>query len=282
MAKPKRGGKIAIETTKGSQVEEAVIVRDADGNELFFTDTIGKAQRWAAENGVTGENGEYIGIGTFNPDTKEFDLEDTAELDLEARYKEGKSEIATKAKTIENMNEAQLENEIAKAKREIASANKTMGNNDITNTADAKAMREAFPLGYGGSTPKQIAKMGKVNERDARKAAAFTEAYDRREAAKSRLQALEKAKKQIAGTGKTQKELANEARKKAEAAPKSLSWKTTNKGGWSNGGYTPKIIKAGNLEIHGSEGFYQVYKDGKLVTSTNKLATAKAYAEKLK
>ena len=272
------GGAGTAGKTNAPKLEEAVIVRDADGNELFFTDTIGKAQRWANDNGITGENGEYIGVGTFDPEKKEFNLEDTAEFERTAT----KTAPATNAKIIENMNEAQLNNEIAKAKREIASAENTMSKNSITDTAEARAMREAFPLGYGASTPKQIEKIGRNNERDARKAKTYTEAYDRKKAAETRLQNLEDAKKKVRGTGKTQRQLADESRKKAEAAPKTLKWTTTNKGGWVNGGYQSKIIKSGNLEIHGSSGLYSIYKDGKLVTRVDKLATAKAYAEKLK
>lgn len=190
---------------------------------------------------------------------------------------------ATNARFIENMNEAQLKDEIARAKRDITRAEKTMDKNSITNTAEARAMREAFPLGYGGKTEKQIAQMGKMNERDAHKAKTYTEAYSEKKSAETRIDKLEKALNQVKGTGKTQKEIRSEKTKQAvESAPKSLAWKTTSKGGYtSNGGYHPKIIKAGNFEIHGSSGYYSIYRDGKQVGSTNKLSTAKAYAERL-
>lgn len=190
----------------------------------------------------------------------------------------------TTAKFIENMNEAQINEEIAKAKREIKDAEKAMGKNNITNTAEAKAMREAFPLGYGASTEKQIAKMGKTNERDAHKAKAYTEAYTKKQTAQTRIENLEKAKKEVSGTGKTQKQInAEKAKKAVETAPKSLKWKTTEKGGWvAGGGYKPKVIKAGNMEIHGESGYYRVFKDGKLIGTTSKLASAKAIAEKKK
>lgn len=190
---------------------------------------------------------------------------------------------ATNARFIENMNEVQIDNEIAQAKRDIARAESTMGRNNITNTAEAKAMREAFPLGYGGKTETQIAKMGKMNERDAHKAKTYTEAWSDKKSAETRLEKLEQAKKSVKGTGKTQKQINAEKTKNAvESAPKSLTWKTMNKGGYtSNGGYQPKVIKAGNFEIHGTSGFYSVYRDGKQVGRTNKLSTAKAFAEKL-
>ena len=190
---------------------------------------------------------------------------------------------ATNAKFIENMNEAQINEELAKAKRDIARAENTMNKNSITNTAEANAMREAFPLGYGGKTDKQIAQMGKVNERDAHKAKTYTEAWSEKQTAQTRIAKLEEAKKKIAGTGKTQKQIQAEATKKAvETAPKTLNWKTTQKESWSNGGFKPKVIKAGNLEIHGSSGLYSVYKDGKLIGRTDKLSKAKAFAEKVK
>lgn len=190
---------------------------------------------------------------------------------------------ATNARFIENMNETQLDNEIAQAKRDIARAESTMDRNSITNTAEARAMRETFPLGYGGKTEKQIAQMGKMNERDAHKAKTYTEAWSDKKSAETRLEKLEQAKKSVKGTGKTQKQLNAEKTKSAvESAPKSLTWKTTNKGGYTaNGGYQSKIIKAGNFEIHGSSGYYSIYRDGKQVGSANKLSTAKAFAERL-
>ena len=190
---------------------------------------------------------------------------------------------ATNARLIENMNEAQINNEIAQTKRDIAKAESAIGRNNITNTAEARAMREAFPLGYGGKTEKQIAQIGKLNERDAHKAKAYTEAWSDKKSAETRLEKLEQAKKAVKGTGKTQKQINAEKQKNAvETAPKSLTWKTTNKGSYTaTGGYQPKIIKAGNFEIHGTSGYYTIYRDGKEVGSANKLSTAKAFAERL-
>lgn len=190
---------------------------------------------------------------------------------------------ATNARFIENMNEAQLKEEIAQAKRDITRAEKAMDKNSITNTAEARAMREAFPLGYGGKTEKQIAKMGKMNERDAHKAKTYTEAYSEKKTAETKIEKLEKALNQVKGTGKTQKQInAEKAKNAVESAPKNLVWKTTNKGSYTaSGGYQPKIIKAGNFEIHGSSGYYSIYRDGKQVGSVNKLSTAKVFAERL-
>lgn len=189
---------------------------------------------------------------------------------------------ATTARFIENMNEAQLDNEIAQAKRDIARAEKIMDKNSI-DTAEARAMRETFPLGYGAKTEKQIAQIGKMNERDAYKAKAYTEAWSDKKSTETRLKNLEQAKKSVKGTGKTQKQINSERTKKAvESAPKALKWKTTNKGGYTaSGGYQPKIIKAGNFEIHGTSGYYTVFRDGKQVGSVNKISTAKALAERL-
>ena len=189
---------------------------------------------------------------------------------------------ATNARLIENMNEAQLDNEIAQAKRDIARAEKIMDKNSI-DTAEMREMREAFPLGYGAKTEKQIARMGKMNERDAQKAKAYTEAWSDKKSTETRLKNLEQAKKSVNGTGKTQKQINSERTKKAvKSAPKALKWETTNKGGYTaNGGYQPKIIKAGNFEIHGTSGYYTVYQNGKQVGSVNKISTAKALAEKM-
>lgn len=189
---------------------------------------------------------------------------------------------ATNATAIENMNEAQLNNEISKTQREIDRLDKIMSKNSL-DTAETRAMREAFPLGVGMTTAAQQRKQAQVNDRDAKKAAAYTDALNAKKAAETRLTALNKAKNSVKGTGKTQKELNAEKVKKAvDSTPKTLSWKTTQKGGWSNGGYAPKIIKAGNIEIHGSGGLYTIFKDGKQVGRTDKLSKAKAWAERNK
>ena len=173
---------------------------------------------------------------------------------------------ATKAVAIENMNEAQLDKEIAATQRTIASLDKVMKSNSLDDS-ESRAMRGAFPLGVGMRTEAQKKKQAAVNERDAKKAAKFTEALEKKKAAESRLK---------------EKQIKTEAVKKAvKETPTSLKWKTTQKGGWVNGGYAPKIIKAGNIEIHGSGGFYTIFKDGKQIGRTDKLNKAKAAAEKL-
>lgn len=197
----------------------------------------------------------------------------------------GVKQAPTNARVIENMNEAQLDLEIRKAKREIKAAEKTMGANNITDTAEARAMREAFPLGVGGDgwTAQRRRAQARGLQRDLNKAVKYTEANKKKATAETRLKKLEKARNEVKGTGKTQGELNAEKRAKAEkAAPKTMTWKTTQKGGWSNGGYSPKIISAGDFQIHGESGFYSVYKNGKLIGRTNKLSSAKAYAEKAK
>ena len=193
---------------------------------------------------------------------------------------------ATNARDINKMNETQLDQEIEKTQAIIDRANSKMGNNDITNNAEAKAMREAFPLGVGGDGWSEQRKKARDRglERDLNRAKAFTDAYSQKESAETRLKALEKAKKQVKGTNKTVSDIQKEKTKSAvENTPKTLTWKTTQKGGWtSTGGFAPKIIKAGNIEIHGSSGMYTIFKDGVRQGSTDKLSTAKAYAERIK
>ena len=193
---------------------------------------------------------------------------------------------ATNARSIDNMNEAQLDKEIEKTKAVINRADKTMDNNDIVNTQEAKAMQEAFPLGVGGDGWSEQRKRARDKglERDAKKAKAFTEAYSQKESAETRLKALEKAKEKVKGTDKTLSEIkSQEVKRQVDSTKATLTWKTTQKGGWtSSGGYAPKIIKAGNIEIHGSSGLYTIFRDGVRVGSTDKLSTAKAFAERIK
>lgn len=197
----------------------------------------------------------------------------------------GGKQTPTNARDIENMNEAQLNQEIQNAKAAISRAEKVMGENDIANTAEARAMREAFPGGVGGDgwSKERIKARNKGLERDAVKAKRFTDAYSQKEAVETRLKNLENAKKQVAGTGKTVQEIKAEAVKKVvSSTPNTLKWKTTQKGGWNNGGYKPKIISAGKFEIHGSDGLYTIFENGKQIGRTDKLSKAKAFVEKRK
>lgn len=57
-------------------MREVAIVRDTDGNEMFFGETIGECKEYCTENNITGSNGEYIAIGMFNEDNGYFQVED--------------------------------------------------------------------------------------------------------------------------------------------------------------------------------------------------------------
>lgn len=59
---------------------EKVMVRDTDNNEMYFGDTIGECREWCNENNITGKNGEYIAIGTFDENTRYFDITDYEEI----------------------------------------------------------------------------------------------------------------------------------------------------------------------------------------------------------
>ena len=194
-----------------------------------------------------------------------------------------KAQEPTKAVKIENMNEAQLNAEIRKTERAIDRAEKTMNSNSVLNRGSERAMRDAFPLGAGGDGWSSSRRRQNSREisRNVSSAKKYTEAADKKTAAETRLQKLKDAKKQVQGTGKTQAKIRAEATKKAVNNTKTtMKWKTTQKGGWSNGGYSPKVIKSGNYEIHGSDGLYSVYKDGRRIGSTSKLSSAKSYVER--
>jgi hypothetical protein len=60
--------------------EEAAMVRDEYGNEIFVGETIGECQEYCKMHGITGGNGEYIGIGFFTKD-RYFEMEDTQEIE---------------------------------------------------------------------------------------------------------------------------------------------------------------------------------------------------------
>lgn len=191
------------------------------------------------------------------------------------KVEKAEKQIPTKAKFMDKMNEAQLDIEIAKQESIIKSANRAMGNTPKSENIGA------IPLGQL-TRGKTQAQKGRIIERDLNQSVKFTDAYNRRERAQRELDALQKAKKEVAGTGKTQRELREEKTKKAVSETQStLKWKQTQKGGWSNGGYSPKVISAGEFKISGSSGMYTIWKNGKQYGTVDKLSTAKVIAERL-
>lgn len=60
---------------------EAAIVRDVDGNEMFFGETAGECQVWCIKNNISGANGEYIAIGIFETEYRSFEAEDYENID---------------------------------------------------------------------------------------------------------------------------------------------------------------------------------------------------------
>ena len=59
-------------------MNEMAMIKDADGNEIFVAETIGKAKDFAKENGIGG-SGEYIAIGYFD-ESNYFNVTDYEEL----------------------------------------------------------------------------------------------------------------------------------------------------------------------------------------------------------
>lgn len=47
-------------------VYKAVLVRDKDGNEIYFGKNIDERRKYCKEHDITGEDGEYIAVGTFD------------------------------------------------------------------------------------------------------------------------------------------------------------------------------------------------------------------------
>ena len=181
---------------------------------------------------------------------------------------------ATNAVAIENMNEAQIDKEIKKAERVIQAAQNTIDRNIRGNATD-EALREAFPLGAGGLSRKEAERLtGESTERAVKQAKIVSEAIDKRDTAKSRLERLKSVKKEIHGTGKTLKEKTDSEIKKASQSDR--KWSVVQKGGRTNNGYTPRIIKSGDYEIRGSNGFFRVFSSGNMIATATTLSTAKA------
>ncbi len=56
------------------------LVLDADKNEIYFGENIGKCKEYCRNKNITGANGEYIGIGIYDEETRSFELEDYTEI----------------------------------------------------------------------------------------------------------------------------------------------------------------------------------------------------------
>lgn len=136
----------------------------------------------------------------------------------------------TNARVLHKMNEAQLKIEIQKSQDKIAAYNRQMGINDITNTSESNAMREAFPLGVGGSgwSAKSRNAVDRRIESDLRKSGNYTQAYRRRELEQNALKNLQSTLKAVQGTGKTLEQIWKE-KEKAEKAAKKAAAKKKNK-----------------------------------------------------
>lgn len=61
-------------------MRDVAIVRDSNNNEIFFGETIEECKQYCRTNNITGRNGEYIALGTFNETTKYFEIEDYTEI----------------------------------------------------------------------------------------------------------------------------------------------------------------------------------------------------------
>lgn len=57
-------------------MREVAIVFDEYDNEIFFGETVDECHNYCDTHDITGEHGEYIGIGTFYDNTRYFEIED--------------------------------------------------------------------------------------------------------------------------------------------------------------------------------------------------------------
>lgn len=58
------------------KMREVAIVFDEYNNEIFFGETVGECHNYCDTHNITGEHGEYIGIGVFYENSRYFELED--------------------------------------------------------------------------------------------------------------------------------------------------------------------------------------------------------------
>ena len=186
----------------------------------------------------------------------------------------------TNARFVENMNAAQLDDEISKKQDAIARAQQNMSRNG--ESAQMQAMREAFPLGVGGSgwTAARTRQRDRMLQSDLERATRFTAAYEQKQRLERELDVLQKARQMVGETGKTQSQLRQEADAKIKATKTDRKWKQTSKEKWEGGSYTPKVISSGDYDIRGSSGLYQMYYKGKQIGQTDNLNKAKWFVDR--
>ena len=61
-------------------MKEMVMLKDADGNEIYLAETIGKCREYAKAHNITGNNGEYFAFGNYDENAKYFDVYDYEEF----------------------------------------------------------------------------------------------------------------------------------------------------------------------------------------------------------
>ena len=187
---------------------------------------------------------------------------------------------ATNARDINNMNEAQIDKEIKKAERQLHSAERQYEKN-IGESANSKAMRDAFPLGSGGLTKSDAERFAaNVSERELARSKRVVEAIQKREAAKKRIERLNAAKGKVKGTNKTVNQLEKEkAEQRSKSTQTTMKWSISQKSErTANGGLKPRIIKSGDYEIRGNS-ILHVMHAGKEIGVASSLKGAKELAE---
>lgn len=218
-----------------------------------------------------------------------FDIQDNGGLGVVAvpksvnsldanRYGTSQPQKATKARAIENMNEAQLNSEIAKA---TAARDRLQRTKEQTMNSLSSTMRDSHnntPLGFGSQDRSKTVNRYIDRERNKFLQAGkkLSETDDELRSTEKRLANLQRALNEVKGTGQTQREKQEQPQK---IAPKTMKWATSQKGGYSGGGYKPQIIKSGDYEIHGTSGYYRVFHNGKQISTVSKLIDAKNFAE---
>lgn len=67
---------------EGGDAYKAVLVRDEDGNEIFFGKTVEECRKYCKEHDITGVNGEHIAVGMFDPKWRYFEPTRYIDIDL--------------------------------------------------------------------------------------------------------------------------------------------------------------------------------------------------------
>lgn len=70
----------AAQSEEDAAAYNAALVRDENGNEIYFGKTVEECRKYCKKNNITGADGEYIAVGVYDPKWRSFEPKDYIEI----------------------------------------------------------------------------------------------------------------------------------------------------------------------------------------------------------